>query len=156
MKVRLFVGAGAVAATLFVAQSSSGVAAERLVLTPAQMDAVAAGLSVDLSSKSRTTGGASAASTGAQVTTNKKGNGVSIVVTTSDKGKGDHALTKPEKKKLKASKVTAKKKIKTVKAKAQHKIKVSKAKTQNRLEAAKANVQQRLKAAYARIGRAKH
>ncbi len=145
MKIRLFAGAAAVTASLFLSQASIGVAAEPLVLTPAQMDAVAAGLSVKVDVKAKAAGDKAAASSSARVAVaGKKGHGVRIEVTTSDKGKDGKAPAKAEKK-PKVEKVKARQKLKATKATAQHKLK-----------AAKATVEHKLKAVRVRIEHVKH
>ena len=137
MKTRLFAGAAAVTASLFLSQAS---AAEPLVLTPAQMDAVAAGLSVELDSKAEAVGDKAAAAGSARVAVDGKKHGVRIEVTTSDEGKGGKSLTKVERKKLQAAKAAARKKVKLEKAKVRHKLKATKATVQQKLKAVRARI----------------
>ncbi len=89
MKIRLFAGAAAVTASLFLSQASIGVAAEPLVLTPAQMDAVAAGLSVKVDVKAKAVGNETKTNTDTKVRLIKNiGYGIGIAIARSDEDNG--------------------------------------------------------------------
>ena len=86
MKIRLFAGAAAVTASLFLSQAS---AAEPLVLTPAQMDAVAAGLSIKVDVSAEAVGNETKTNTKAKVRLIKNiGYGIGIAIARSDEDNG--------------------------------------------------------------------